>query len=298
MIANGPSPTPSFSASTDPALLRRRKRADAIFRGLCFAAAATGVLILIIFLSKIVIDGLPRLSWSFLTSELSGRPNRTGIWPAVVGSLWIMGLTAALAVPVGVAAAVYLEEFNTRKTRLTEFIQLNISNLSGVPSIVYGLLGLAVFSRFMNLQDSVIAGALTMGLLVLPMVIIVTQEALRAVPNSYREGSLALGSTRWQAIRFQVLPAALPGIMTGVILAMSRAVGETAPLIAIGAASQVSAPRGLRDEFTVLPIQVFDWSLNSKQAFHQTAASAILVLMAFLLLLNSVAIWLRARATK
>jgi phosphate transport system permease protein len=298
MIANGPSPTPSFSASTDPALLRRRKSADAIFRGLCFAAAATGVLILIIFLSKIVIDGLPRLSWSFLTSELSGRPNRTGIWPAVVGSLWIMGLTAALAVPVGVAAAVYLEEFNTRKTRLTEFIQLNISNLSGVPSIVYGLLGLAVFSRFMNLQDSVIAGALTMGLLVLPMVIIVTQEALRAVPNSYREGSLALGSTRWQAIRFQVLPAALPGIMTGVILAMSRAVGETAPLIAIGAASQVSAPRGLRDEFTVLPIQVFDWSLNSKQAFHQTAASAILVLMAFLLLLNSVAIWLRARATK
>ena len=298
MIGNGPSPTSSFSASTDPALLRRRKRADAIFRSLCFAAAATGVLILIIFLSKIVIDGLPRLSWSFLTSELSGRPNRTGIWPAVVGSLWIMGLTAALAVPVGVAAAVYLEEFNTRKTRLTEFIQLNISNLSGVPSIVYGLLGLAVFSRFMNLQDSVIAGALTMGLLVLPMVIIVTQEALRAVPNSYREGSLALGSTRWQAIRFQVLPAALPGIMTGVILAMSRAVGETAPLIAIGAASQVSAPRGLRDEFTVLPIQVFDWSLNSKQAFHQTAASAILVLMAFLLLLNSVAIWLRARATK
>lgn len=298
MIANGSSPTPSFLASTDPGLLRRRKRADAIFRGFCFAAAATGVLILIIFLSKIVIDGLPRLSWSFLTSELSGRPNRTGIWPAVVGSLWIMGLTAALAVPVGVAAAVYLEEFNTRKTRLTEFIQLNISNLSGVPSIVYGLLGLAVFSRFMNLQDSVIAGALTMGLLVLPMVIIVTQEALRAVPNSYREGSLALGSTRWQAIRFQVLPAALPGIMTGVILAMSRAVGETAPLIAIGAASQVSAPQGLRDEFTVLPIQVFDWSLNSKQAFHQTAASAILVLMAFLLLLNSVAIWLRARATK
>jgi phosphate transport system permease protein len=298
MIANEPSGAPSFMASTDPVHLRRRKRADAIFRGLCFAAAATGVIILIIFLGKIVVDGLPRLSWTFLTSELSGRPNRTGIWPAVVGSLWIMGLTAALAVPVGVAAAVYLEEFNTRKTRLTEFIQLNISNLSGVPSIVYGLLGLAVFSRFMNLQDSVIAGALTMGLLVLPMVIIVTQEALRAVPSSYREGSLALGSTRWQAIRFQVLPAALPGIMTGVILAMSRAVGETAPLIAIGAASQVSAPRGLRDEFTVLPIQVFDWSLNSKQAFHQTAASAILVLMAFLLLLNSVAIWLRARATK
>jgi phosphate transport system permease protein len=298
MTAKESAPVPSFTASTDRALLRRRKRTDTIFRGLCFAAAATGVLILIVFLSKIVIDGLPRLSWTFLTSELSGRPNRTGIWPAVVGSLWIMGLTAALAVPVGVAAAVYLEEFNTRKTRFTEFIQLNISNLSGVPSIVYGLLGLAVFSRFMNLQDSVIAGALTMGLLVLPMVIIVTQEALRAVPNSYREGSLALGSTRWQAIRFQVLPAALPGIMTGVILAMSRAVGETAPLIAIGAASQVSAPRGLRDEFTVLPIQVFDWSLNSKQAFHQTAASAILVLMAFLLLLNSVAIWLRARATK
>jgi phosphate transport system permease protein len=284
--------------TADRAHLRRRKRADTIFRALCFCAATTGMIILLIFLGKILVDGLPHLSMGFITGELSGRPNRTGIWPAVLGSLYIMLMTAGMAVPIGIAAAIYLEEFNTKKTKLTEFIQLNIANLSGVPSIVYGLLGLAVFNRFFGLKDSITAGAMTMGLLVLPMVIIITQEALRAVPKSYREGSMALGSTRWQAIRYQVLPSAIPGILTGVILAMSRAVGETAPLIAIGAASQVSAPRGIMDEFTVLPIQVFDWSLNSKQAFHETAASAILVLMAFLLLLNSVAIWFRAKATK
>jgi phosphate transport system permease protein len=292
------SPFSSELGSHEQRHLRRRKQKDAIFRVLCLAAALCGIVILFVFLGKIVVDGLPRLSLNFLTADLSGRPSRTGIWPAIVGSLYIMVLTATLSVPIGVAAAVYLEEFNTRKTKLTEFIQLNIANLSGVPSIVYGLLGLAVFSRFFGLRDSIMAGGLTMGLLVLPMVIIVTQEALRSVPNSYREGSMALGSTRWQAIRYQVLPSAVPGIMTGVILAMSRAVGETAPLIAIGAASQVGAPKGLLDEFTVLPIQVFDWSLNSKQEFHQTAASAILVLMTFLLLLNSVAIWLRARSTK
>ena len=292
------SPFNSAMGAQEKRHLRSRKVKDVIFRALCLVAALCGIVILIVFLAKIVIDGYPRLSLNFITADLSGRPSRTGIWPAIVGSLYIMVLTAALSVPVGVAAAIYLEEFNTKRTKLTDFIQLNIANLSGVPSIVYGLLGLAVFSRFFGLKDSVMAGGLTMGLLVLPMVIIVTQEALRAVPRSYREGSMALGSTRWQAIRHQVIPSAVPGIMTGVILAMSRAVGETAPLIAIGAATMVKAPQGLLDEFTVLPIQVFDWSLNSKQAFHQTAASAILVLMTFLLLLNSVAIWLRAKSTR
>jgi phosphate transport system permease protein len=276
---------------------RKRRRKDGAFRALCFTAVAFSVLLLFIFLIKIVHDGAPRFSLEFIRSPLSGRPARTGIWPAVVGSLWIMALTGLLSVPIGVAAAIYLEEFTLKKTAFIRFIQLNISNLAGVPSIVYGLLGLAVFSRWFNLQQSILAGAFTMSLLVLPMVIIVTQEALRAVPQSYRDGSLALGSTRWQAIRLQVLPAAMPGILTGVILAMSRAVGETAPLIVVGAASFVpGAPSKLSDLYTVLPIQIFDWSLESRKGFNDAAASAILFLMLLLLTMNSLAIWLRARS--
>ena len=277
-------------------LLSRRKRVDAAFKNLCFCAAAIGVLLLVIFIAKIVIDGYPKLSGAFIKGALSRRPAKTGIWPAIIGSLDIMVLTIAFAVPLGVAAAVYLEEFVTRQTRFTRFIQLNIANLSGVPSIVYGLLGLAVFVWACGLGQSIIAGALTMTLLVLPMVIIVTQEALKAVPRSYREGSLALGSTRWQAIWLQVLPSAAPGIMTGVILAVSRAIGETAPLIVVGAVSFVTAtPSSLKDRYTVLPIQIFDWAMDSKAAFNADAAGAILVLMIALLALNSVAIVLRAR---
>jgi len=277
--------------------LVKRKRADNLFRFACFAAALLGVLILVLFLVKIVIDGAGRLSWHFIRSDLSSRPNRTGIWPAVVGSAYVMILTAGIAVPMGVAAAVYLEEFNTKKNRLTEFIQLNIANLAGVPSIVYGMLGLAVFVRWMALKQSVISGALTMSLLILPMVIIVTQEALRAVPKGYRDGSLALGSTYWQAIRHQVLPSAAPGIFTGIILSISRAVGETAPLIVVGAAAYVRrVPQSIHDTYTVLPIKIFDWAGEAKHGFNEAAASAILALMIALLLLNSVAIYLRARA--
>lgn len=286
-------------AQANPKLRARRRRADAIFRGLCFAAVGLGVLLLLTFLVKIFLDGRSRLSLNFLTHALSQRPLKTGIWPAVVGSLYVMLLTALIAVPIGVAAAVYLEEFNTRKTRLTNFIQLNIANLAGVPSIVYGLLGLAVFVRWMALKQSILAGSLTMGLLILPMVIIVTQEALRAVPRTYREGALALGCTQWQTIRTQVLPNALPGIMTGVILSLSRAIGETAPLIVVGAASYVSSlPKRWDDRYTVLPIKIFDWSLEARHEFIDDAAAAILVLIVALLALNSVAIFLRARARK
>jgi len=277
--------------------LARRKRADKIFQATCFTAASLGVLILVLFLYKIFTDGIGRLSLNFIKSNLSSRPGRTGIWPAIVGSTYVMVLTAVIAVPMGVAAAVYLEEFNTRRNRLTEFIQLNIANLAGVPSIVYGMLGLAVFVRWLALKESVISGALTMSLLILPMVIIVTQEALRAVPKGYRDGSLALGSTYWQAIRHQVLPSAAPGIFTGIILAISRAVGETAPLIVVGAAAYVSGvPHGLKDRYTVLPIKIFDWAGDANTEFNSAAATAILVLMIALLLLNSVAIYLRARA--
>ncbi|MDR3689831.1 MAG: phosphate ABC transporter permease PstA [Fimbriimonas sp.] len=281
----------------DNGLLRRRKRIDRLFHALCFGAAGLGVLLLALFLYKVLIDGVQRFSWTFIVSNLSSRPGRTGIWPAVVGSTYVMGLTGVISVPIGVAAAVYLEEFNTRKSRLTEFIQLNIANLAGVPSIVYGMLGLAVFVRWMALKETVLSGALTMSLLVLPMVILITQEALRAVPKGYRDGSLALGSTYWQAIRYQVLPSAAPGIFTGIILAISRAIGETAPLIVVGAAAYVSfLPHSLDDRYTVLPIKIFDWAGEAKRGFNEDAAAAILVLMIVLLVFNSLAIFLRARA--
>lgn len=280
----------------NPRRLAHRKRMDSLFKGLCFGAAATGVILLVVFLAKIVIDGAPRAGWDFITGALSSKPKKTGIWPAVVGSVYVMVLTGVIAVPVGVAAAVFLEEFNTKRNRLTNFIQINISNLAGVPSIVYGLLGLTVFVRWFALGQSVIAGALTMTLLILPTVIIVTQESLKAVPRSYREGSLALGSTRWQAIRRQVLPAAMPGIFTGVILSISRAIGETAPLIVVGAASYVSAlPSGPKDRYTVLPIQIFDWAMDSKPDFNKASAGAIFILMIALMIFNSIAIFLRSR---
>jgi len=278
---------------------RKRQRADNLFKYLCFGAASVGVILLLIFLGKMYADGIGRLSFNFIKSPLSGRPARTGIWEAVVGSFYVMALTALIAVPVGIAAAIYLEEFNSRRNQFIRFIQLNIANLAGVPSIVYGLLGLAVFVRWFALKQSVLAGALTMSLLILPMVIIVTQEALKAVPRTYREGSLALGSTQWQAIRLQVLPSAAPGILTGIILAISRAVGETAPLIVVGAASFVSTvPKGFGDKYTVLPIQIFDWAGEARKGFNDAAASAIVVLIVALLALNSLAIYLRARARK
>ncbi len=275
----------------------RRRRLDIGFRILCYGAAGIGVFILALLLIRIFADGLPRVNWKFIVSDLSSRPKRTGIWPAISGSLSVMFLTALIACPVGVAAAVYLEEFNSHKTRFTNFIQLNIANLAGVPSIVYGLLGLALFVRACNLGYSVIAGALTMSLLILPMIIIVTQEALRAVPNVLREASMGLGSTQWQAIRYQVLPNALPGIFTGVILAVGRALGETAPLIVVGAvAGVVGSPKNMMDQYTVLPMRIFTWSTDARAEAHQVAAAGIVVLMVVLLALNSVAIFLRNRA--
>jgi phosphate transport system permease protein len=281
------------------ALLARRKRADRIFEFLCLGAVAFGVFLLGVLLYRIFGDGLPRISMDFVKGDLSRRPNRTGIWPAIVGSAYVMILTGLIAVPIGVGAAIYLEEFTLKKNRLTDFVQLNIANLAGVPSIVYGLLGLAVFVRWLQLGTSIIAGALTMSLLILPMIIIVTQESLRAVSRTYRDGSLALGSTQWQAIRYQVIPAALPGIMTGIILAISRAVGETAPLIVVGAAAYLTElPKGLKSNYTVLPMQIFSWAGDAQQDFNRAAAAGIVVLMVALLALNSIAIFLRARATK
>jgi phosphate transport system permease protein len=240
-------------------------------------------------------DGLGRLSWEFLTSPTSRRAERAGILTALVGSVYVISITALIAVPLGVGAAIYLEEYESRG-RLSQLIEINIANLAGVPSIIYGLLGLGLFVRFLGLGQSVLAGGATLALLALPVIIISTREALRAVPKSLREASYALGATKWQTIWHQVLPAALPGIMTGLILALSRAIGETAPLVTMGALLYVPfLPDSVWSPFTVLPIQIFNWVSRPQAAFAQNAAAGIVVLLGLLLAMNAVAIVLRDR---
>jgi phosphate transport system permease protein len=270
-------------------------RAFAILGLLGLLAALTALAALLI---DVMADGLSRLSWQFLTSYPSRRASAAGVYPALIGSLFVIALTALMAVPVGVAAAVYLEEYGA-KGRLGRVIEINIANLAGVPSIVYGLLGLGLFVRAMALGRSVVAGAATLALLVLPVVILSTREALRAVPKSLREGSYALGATKWQTTQYQVLPAAIPGILTGVILALSRAIGETAPLITIGALTYVPfAPDSIWSPFTVLPIQIFNWVSRPQADFAANAAAGILVLLVLLVAMNSTAVFIRDRLQK
>jgi phosphate transport system permease protein len=254
------------------------------------ALAALGALLYDVFS-----DGWGRLSWQFLTSLPSRRPADAGIYPALIGTIYLITLTTILALPVGIAAAIYLEEYGTGNW-LARLIEINIANLAGVPSIIYGLLGLGLFVRALGFGRSVMAGAATMALLVLPIVILSTREALRTVPKSQREGSYALGATKWQTIWHQVLPSALPSLFTGVILALSRAIGETAPLITIGALTYVPfAPSGIWSPFTVLPIQIFDWMSRPQVAFSYNAAAGIIVLLVLLLTMNGIAIFLRDR---
>ncbi|MBL8068538.1 MAG: phosphate ABC transporter permease PstA [Armatimonadetes bacterium] len=276
---------------------KRRRRQDRVFQFLCLFAAVAAVAILVTLITKVVADGAPRVNWHFV-SEFPSRifPKKAGILSPLAGSVAVMVLTILFVVPVGIAAAIYLQEFNYRKGPLVRFIQVNIGNLAGVPSIVFGMLGLSLFVTAMHLGKSILTGALTMGILVLPMVILVTQEALKAVPNSYREASLALGSTQWQTIQKAVLPRAMPGILTGIILAASRAIGETAPLIVVGAVGLVTfLPDSLQSRYTVLPLQILDWIGQPREDFRIAAAAAILVLMGMLIVLNSVAIFIRAR---
>jgi phosphate transport system permease protein len=252
-------------------------------------------------LADVFIDGSGRLVRDFpqfLTSYPSRRAASAGLLPALVGSILLIILTAALAIPVGVGAAIYLEEYGTQD-RWSRLIEINIANLAGVPSIIYGLLGLGLFVRTLGLGRSLLAGAATLALLVLPVVILSTREALRTVPPSLRESSYALGATRWQTVWHQVLPMAMPGIMTGLILALSRAIGETAPLITIGALTYVPfLPDSIWSPFTVLPIQTFNWVSRPQAEFLQNAAAAIIVLLVLLLAMNAVAIWLRDRYQK
>ena len=272
------------------------KLADWTLKSAGLLVTIFGLSMLGILLFDVASDGLGRLSWQFLTSFPSRRPEAAGIYAAMLGTVFVIGLTALIAVPLGVGAAIYLEEYG-RNSRWSRLIEINIANLAGVPSIIYGLLGLALFVRLLGFGRSVLAGALTLVLLILPVVILSTREALRAVPSSLREGSYALGATRWQTIYYQVLPVAFPGTVTGLILALSRAVGETAPLIAIGALTYVPfAPDGIWSPFTVLPIQVFNWVSRPQAEFLRNAAGGITVLLGLLILMNGVAAFIRDRA--
>jgi phosphate transport system permease protein len=272
-----------------------RKHADLIFQivalmTLVIALAALGALVYDVFA-----DGASRLSLSFIRNIASRNAEEAGVYHALMGSIWVIALTGAMALPVGVAAAIYLEEYGGRSP-IARFIELNIANLAAVPSIIYGLLGLGLFVRFLGMGQSVIAGAATLALLALPVVILSTREALRTVPKSIREGSYALGATKWQTIWHQVLPMALPGVLTGLILALSRSIGETAPLITIGALTYIPfAPDSVWSKFTVLPIQVFNWVSRPQADFKANAAAGILVLLALLLSMNAIAIVVRDR---
>jgi phosphate transport system permease protein len=287
---------PSDTTQTDEKFaprVNRREKAGAVASVVLFLATLFGVVVLLTLLVDMAVDGYDWVSGDFLANYPSYQPEDSGILSAMVGSLWLIGLTAAFSVPVGVASAVYLEEYASDGW-FRRLIQINIANLAGVPSVVYGILGLALFVRFAAMGNSLLAGALTMSLLILPVVIIATQEALRAVPRGMRENAYALGATRWQVIQGHLLPTAAPGILTGVILSLSRAIGETAPLIVIGALTSARfLPRGVMDNFGALPLQIFDWTSRPQSEFQGLAAAGIIVLMVALLLMNLSAILLR-----
>tara|TARA_B100000959_G_scaffold193181_1_gene201994 strand:+ start:4632 stop:5528 length:897 start_codon:yes stop_codon:yes gene_type:complete len=257
-------------------------------------AILIGVAGLAALLIDVLIDGLGFLNWKFLTNYASRKPLESGILAPMAGTVWIVGLTAIFTVPVGIGTAIYLEEF-ARKNRLTRLIELNISNLAGVPSVIYGLLGLAVFVQFLfNGSRNLTAGALTMTLLILPIVIIASQEAIKAVPSSYRDAAYAMGATRWQVVKTVVMPQAVPGMMSGIILALSRAVGESAPILIISSLVWVTfVPTSPDSKFTVLPLQIFTWVSQPQEDFRSIAAAGIIVLLLILLGMNAVAIWIR-----
>lgn len=283
---------------TMPSNLKKRKFLASAFKITCMSMTWICVLLLAVMLYHVTIEGLPWLSWQFLDNFPSRFPAKAGIKSALWGTVWLISLSAFFSIPLGVAAAIYLEEY-AKPGRLSALIEINIANLAGVPSIVYGILGLAIFVRGMGLGRSVLAGSLTLSLLVLPVIIISSREAIRAVPASLRQAAFALGATRWQTIRHHVLPTALPGILTGFILALSRAMGETAPLVMLGALTYVAfTPEGPMDAFTALPIQIFNWASRPQEEFHQLAAAGIIVLLAVLIIMNGSAILIRHRSLR
>lgn len=293
------------------AIIRSHKRWDVMFGAIGLAAMAVGILTLVALFTQMAIDGFPRLSAEFFTSFPSRRASQAGIISAWVGSLLVMLVTALFAIPIGIAGAIYLEEYAS-KNWLTDVIEINITNLAGVPSIVYGLLALGLFVYTFGFGQSILSAGLTLGLLIMPIVIVATREALRAVPQNVREGAYACGATQWQVCSDHLVPYSMPGILTGVIIGLSRAIGETAPIITIGALTFIAflppvpfagdPPAGLFDwlfsPFTVMPIQIFNWTSRPDAAFHANAAAASLVLVLLTLSMNGLAIWLRWRLRK
>ena len=278
---------------------RSSRLAELAFKGALIACLAISLIVLATLIIQVTSKGIGEISLSFFQDFPSSFPENAGIRPALIGTFLLMLVCAAFIIPVGVATAIYLEEYADREKWWNRLVEVNIQNLAAVPSIIYGILGLAFLVRGpFGIGRILIAGGLTLGLLVLPVVIIAGREAIRAVPPSIREGSMALGATRWQTIWKQVLPAAIPGIATGIILALSRAIGETAPLIVIGAATFVSFDPSLTSQFTALPIQIFNWISQPQSEFKVLAAAAIIVLLAMLLAMNALAIWLRNRYEK
>lgn len=271
---------------------------NTFFKYLFLLATGLCLIVLAVLFSRIFIQGLPYLDWQFMNSLPSRKPEEAGIYTALIGTIWLMVVVVPVTMILGVGAAIYLEEY-AKKNRFTTFIQVNISNLAAVPSVVYGLLGLTLFVRTFAFGKSVLAAGLTMSLLVLPVIIVSAQEAIRAVPSSFREASYAMGATKWTTIFRVVLPASLPGILTGSILALSRAIGETAPLVVLGIPLFLAfVPNSVFDEFTALPMQIYNWTSRPQDEFHALAAAGIIVLLALLIVMNSVAIMIRNKFSK
>lgn len=290
---------------TQPTHLRASQSAprtikDLIFRTFMFAGIGIALGSLATLLVNVVVEGAPRLNLDLVQNMPSARPQRAGIQSAIFGSLWVVITTAIISLPTGIGAAIYLEEFARRDKWYNRLIELNVQNLAAVPSVVFGILGMAFIKRGpLGLGSTVLTAAIVLSMLVLPTVVIVSREAIRAVPDSFRQGSLALGATKWETVRHQVLPNALPGILTGTILSVSRALGESAPLLMLGALTFISFnPTALDSQYTVLPIQIFSYISNAKQEFRPLAAASIVVLLVILLALNAVAIFLRNKYQK
>ena len=277
--------------------MRPRRVLRRTIGGFVYAAfllsVCVGIVGLMVLLYEVLTTGLPWLNWQFLTDYPSRHPEEAGLFSALMGTVWLMAMTAIFTVPVGVGAAIYLEEYAPRNL-FTRIIEINVANLAGVPSIVYGLLGLALFVTWFELGRSILAGSMTLSLLVLPIVILASREAIRAVPDSYRQAAYAMGADQWQVIKGVVLPSALPGILTGTILAMSRAIGEAAPVIAISALVYLTfIPSHPMERFTVLPIQIYNWVARPQDEFRGLAAAGIIVLLVILLSMNAIAVFLR-----
>lgn len=277
---------------------QKNKIIDKVFQVVGIVCTVFGLVILAILIYNILMEGIARIDWDFIKNLPSRRPQKAGIFTAVMGTVWVLVLTTVIAFPIGVGAGVYLEEYG-KKNKLASLLEINIANLAGVPSIIYGLLGLEIFVRIFGLGGSVLAGSLTLSLLILPIIIVATREALKAVPSSIKDASMAMGATKWQTIWNQTLPASIGGILTGVILAISRAIGETAPLIVVGALAYVPfAPSSPMDEFTVMPIQIFNWVSRPQHGFAVNAAAAIIVLLLITFIMNGVAVYFRNKWQK